>query len=237
MALAGLMCAYWVLTALGAPEGMSLTAIALLVPIACFTISFAEKRCLTWKSFNQQLVFVFGTAVVSVLILVFRGVALPGILEPLFATGSDRLFSIAAYAFIVATGEELVFRKYLLNYLNCHMRVPWAILVSAVIFSGAHLSISPILLLLGVFFGAVALRFKSVVAVIGFHAIYDLLGLLATFVKLPEFDQATVIVSSRLHGSYVWTLSWIAILFLLRGFVVKLFRTESNEQSNGPGSN
>ncbi|MFA6311615.1 MAG: CPBP family intramembrane glutamic endopeptidase [Sterolibacterium sp.] len=224
----GVVCAIY---ALGPVDEISLAWVAILVPAALLATWLSETTDRPWKSLVEQSAFVFASILLAIHILVVIGFSLADILNAPVAVGNDRLLSIATRALVVATAEEIFFRKYLLNFLTCHMAPRLAILVSALVFSGAHLSLSLQLLFLGVFLGVVTVHFRSVVAAIGFHAVHDFLALLTSTVNVPGVDLKNLSLIYKMAITYFGTLILLAIFLVLVRSIIR-GRIKSKENSS-----
>ncbi len=96
---------------------------------------------------------------------------------------------IAVIALLAGVGEELLFRVALQGWLSSHVSAPLAILVPAVIFGLLHfLSWSYFIAatIMGLAFGVIYHLTQSVMLVIIWHAVYDLIAL-GVMIKYPQW--------------------------------------------------
>lgn len=80
---------------------------------------------------------------------------------------------------LICVLEELLFRGFLLNYLNQFFKSHWSILISALFFSVGHVNYSSIISFIIAFVGGIVIGFlyqksKSLYAAIGLHFAYNL---------------------------------------------------------------
>lgn len=101
-------------------------------------------------------------------------------------------------AFGAAVSEEIIFRKFLLRSLLKRMRSIYAIFLSSLIFYLCHFSIMTTIIVSGIFYASVALRWNSLLLAIGVHTIYDFLGNMAISV-----DQAPITIVENLNAYQV----------------------------------
>ena len=101
-------------------------------------------------------------------------------------------------AFGAAVSEEIIFRKFLLRSLLKIMRPIYAIVLSSLIFYLCHFSIMATIIISGIFYASIALRWNSLLLAIGIHTIYDFLGNMAISV-----DQVSIPVVGNLNAFQV----------------------------------
>ena len=97
-------------------------------------------------------------------------------------------------AFGAAVSEEIIFRKFLLRSLLKRMRPIYAIVLSSLIFYFCHFSIMATIIIIGIFYASVALRWNSLLLAIAMHTIYDFLGNVALSV-----NQVSITITADLN--------------------------------------
>jgi len=122
-------------------------------------------------------------------------------------------------AFGAAVSEEIIFRKFLLRSLLKRMGPPYAIFLSSLIFYLCHFSIMATIILSGIFYASIALRWNSLLLAIGMHTIYDFLGNMAISV-----GQASITIVGDLnayqlfHGAgslahFIFVVGYFTVIF------------------------
>jgi membrane protease YdiL (CAAX protease family) len=101
-------------------------------------------------------------------------------------------------AFGAAVSEEIIFRKFLLRSLLKRMRPIYAIVLSSLIFYLCHFSIMATIIVSGIFYASIALRWDSLLLAVGMHTIYNFLGHMAISV-----NQVSIIIAGGLNAYQV----------------------------------
>lgn len=132
-----------------------------------------------------------------------------------FAT-PNALLKIVAGAIGVAVFEEVVFRRFLLDFLRKGMSTKWAIFWSSFAFFFLHFTFNPLLFLAGVFYANLALRFRSLITVILLHAIHDFVGYLSQIDGLQVSHLGNSLTASQwlIGGNTVTKLIFMGVFVL-----------------------
>jgi len=122
-------------------------------------------------------------------------------------------------AFGAAVSEEIIFRKFLLRSFLKRMRPVYAIFLSSLIFYICHFSIMAAIIVSGIFYASVALRWNSLLLAIGMHTIYDFLGYMAKSVSQISITVVENLNAYQvLHGAgalsdFIFIATYFAMIF------------------------
>ncbi|WP_082547898.1 CPBP family intramembrane glutamic endopeptidase [Massilia sp. Root335] len=122
-------------------------------------------------------------------------------------------------AFGAAVSEEIIFRKFLLCSLLKRMRPIYAIVLSSLIFYLCHFSIMATIIISGIFYASVALRWNSLLLAIGMHTIYDFLGNMALSVGqvsvtiIGDLNAYQVLHGAAALSDFIFIAAYFTMIF------------------------
>lgn len=159
--------------------GKATVIVAAVLLIVSAIVTFGIERKIT----SKRVLLQSGIAICYILLVIYwlslsmNLMEMRALIEK-FVTPAA-LLKIVATAIGVAVFEEMMFRRFLLDFLRKGMSTKWAIFWSSFAFFFLHFTFNPFLFLSGVFYANLALRFRSLIAVILLHAWYDTIGYLS----------------------------------------------------------
>ncbi|WP_162039631.1 CPBP family intramembrane glutamic endopeptidase [Undibacterium sp. YM2] len=210
-------------------EEMPLAGANLLMAFDVIVFALILKKCNLGKSFIVECVlvtayiFLFGFLLSTLVNLPELFVAL----EKLFTL--KLLVTVAALALAAGILEELLFRKILIDFFLKGMSLKWAVFWSSFAFFFAHFTFNPFMFLAAVAYAYMALRFRSLVAVILLHGLYDFSGFLSMVNVIQQLHlKNSPPVSDLLrgvNGLCDMALVFTVFLFYVSTWIVKNFKT------------
>jgi membrane protease YdiL (CAAX protease family) len=122
-------------------------------------------------------------------------------------------------SFGAAVSEEIIFRKFLLRSLLKWMRPIYAIVLSSLIFCLCHFSIMATIIISGIFYASIALRWNSLLLAIGIHTIYDFLGNMAISVNqvsipvVGDLNAFQVLHGAGALSDFIFIVGYFTMIF------------------------
>ena len=171
--------------------------LAIMVTCALLLLLYAERhtvmRSIVWQgvlciSYIALVLYILFTLGLREKELSFVKSLIPYSLWPMLLIDS----------FGAAVLEEIIFRKFLLRSLLKRMRPIYAIVLSSIIFYLCHFSIMATIIVSGIFYASIALRWNSLLLAVGMHTIYNFLGHMAISV-----NQVSIIIAGGLNAYQV----------------------------------
>lgn len=127
------------------------------------------------------------------------------------------LVPLVIYVFLTAVLEEIVFRKYFLEFLSSRLPLFAAISVSALVFFLCHMTLIPTPLLTGLLFGYWAQKYRSIWLSVVIHFMHDL-----TFYVGHQFADARSALASGVTINTVFSAAAVGAILLI--ILVVLFQ-------------
>lgn len=171
--------------------------LAIMVSCALLLLLYAERHTVMRSIVWQGVLFISYIALVLYILfaLGLRGKEL-SFVKSLIPYNLLPMFLINSFG--AAVLEEIMFRKLLLRSLLKRMRPIYAIFLSSLIFYLCHFSIMATIIVSGIFYASIALRWNSLLLAIGMHTIYNFLGNMAISVS-----QVSVTIAGGLNAYQV----------------------------------
>ena len=148
-----------------------------MLAVSLLALTKVEQQVSAKAAFQQGAMFLAYLFIFFVL-LYWAGAStttidqLSGLITPALALDS------LVTCLMTAVMEEIIFRKLLLGTLRKSMRDKVAVMVSAVIFYLCHMSVFPTIILSGIIYASLAIRFSSILLAVAIHAVYNFSGTL-----------------------------------------------------------
>lgn len=129
--------------------------------------------------------------------------------------------------------EEIIFRKLLLRFLLKKMGRIKSIALSALIFYLFHFSTMLTIIISGIFYASVSLRWNSLILAIGVHTFYDFIGNMANFVEKVSIKFVSGLSPYQvLHGGGVLShFAFIALYFLVVWLAALVYPREGESEN------
>ncbi|MFZ3000694.1 MAG: CPBP family intramembrane glutamic endopeptidase [Undibacterium umbellatum] len=174
------------------------TIVAFVILIVSATVFIEIEREI---KFNRLLLLQLGIVICYLLLFTYWLSLSVNLMELIaliekFVT-PNALLKIVAGAIGVAVFEEVMFRRFLLDFLRKGMSTKWAIFWSSFAFFFLHFTFNPFLFLSGVFYANLALRFRSLIVVILLHAFYNIIGYLSKVKSLQVSHLGDSLTASQ----------------------------------------
>lgn len=214
-----------------------------IVTVLTFMLIFKSRKKKLWKEIqlkntkviNYGIALILGVSVwlfnmgfVSILSMsgLFQS-SFDAMEESLSFVGSSNvLVSILVVGIVAPFTEELIFRGVILKTLNRSMSVTAAIIIQGVLFGVYHMNLVQGLYatLLGILFGYVTYKTKSLWPAIIMHMVNNTVSTIAPSVVGENLDSTLAVIMLLITG---FTISFIGIVFIIKNN--KLTLENSNE--------
>ncbi len=173
----------------GNPAGMSMQMAATIAITSLLAIYLTEKNSLTPKIFLNQIALIVAYLIIFTAITscvsdqqysasaIARNIAFPIVIK------------LAAYALCVGVFEEYIFRKVIIIRVGEHIGYFFSSVLSSIIFFAIHLTGKFFMFFTAMAYCIIAIRCRSIIALICLHAFYDFIGFLSLRNEISRFQQ------------------------------------------------
>ena len=153
-------------------------------------LGIAEESRFTWKAAGTMVLIGAGSYFLITILLVLWSLIAPGVIQEYgemmedVGLGSFTVVSIITSVFLAPLSEELTFRGLSLEYLKETGAAFWKMnVLQALFFAIAHLNLVQGIyaFLIGLLFGYVAMKYRSLWASITLHAVLNAMGICIPF--------------------------------------------------------
>ncbi len=124
----------------------------------------------------------------------------------------NRVFGFLALVIMAPIAEELIYRAMTISHLEKALSRPWALALSSLLFGLVHGNLLWMLyaLLMGLLFGFLFLRTRSIFPTLVMHAVFNLVGFLYSLIDSSRMSDEAV----TLFNTLTWVLIALSVLLV-----------------------